>query len=81
MSESPVFTGDFGFSRPYELRNSGCGERGFAAWGVAEHADAAQLLERVELEREILLVSRHARVADELTAAGDSAGATAAPGT
>ena len=26
MSETPVFTGDFGFSRPYELRNSGLEE-------------------------------------------------------
>ena len=37
---------------------------------IAKHAPAPGLLERVELEREALIVRGHARIADQLAAGG-----------
>ncbi len=47
---------------------------------IAKHAPAAGLLERVELQREVLIVRGHARIADQLVAGGPPAPGAATSG-
>ena len=47
---------------------------------IAKHAPAPGLLERIELQREVLIVRRHARIADQLVAGGPPAPGAATSG-